>query len=670
MDVIERDFEAPLKIEEEPKSIKQTPHLKYLPQLDGIRALAVASVVLFHAGIPGAGGLYMGVDGFFVLSGFLITSLLLADYAKNNKISFGSFYARRARRLFPALILLIAVVLIGEYLWGDKASFASIRGDSLAALFYVSNWYYIATHSGYFGASSLLSPLQHTWSLAIEEQFYIFWPMVIFLLFRRKHSPKQLAKIAAVGSLISAVLMAIIYGNGEGLNAAYYSTETRGQALLVGCFLAAVMSEPDNFVLKNKERLKLLGPAALFLVGLLWSFAAGPPSWMFRGGFFISDILVATVIGSAVLVTSGIITKALSTPPLVGLGKISYGVYLWMFPITQVFTAERTGFTGVFLFAIRVVFILLASMASYFFIERPIRSKHFLKLKPTAAVATFFAVLCLVAGSIGLGNISPSSGRIVISPTKAVIKGRPLRVFVAGDSVALTLGIGLGQQSYRWNVKVYDDAILGCGVMTGGLVDSDGTVEPQAGGINTCQHDIAQYANEVKTIRPDVSVLLAGRWEVMNRNYGSGFIHIGDPTFDSQLRAGLVNTINLLHVTGAPVVLLTCPYFEQLPGPNGQVLPEDQPERVDLYNQMLYSVAKQMGTWVKVIDLNAKVDPNKEFQEYIGGIQIRNQDGIHFSYPPSLSQITPNYPDGGLYVEPWLIPQLINIGAAFYKTNN
>src|SRR5215475_1344618 len=151
----------------------------YSPALDGLRAFAVASVLLFHAGVPGLDGGFLGVDAFFVLSGFLITSLLLAEHAKHGAIKLAAFWARRARRLLPALLLvLVAVAIAGHYLLiSDDLSL--LRTDELAALFYVANWRMIYRGTGYFAATATPSPLQHTWSLGIEEQFYVLWPLLI-----------------------------------------------------------------------------------------------------------------------------------------------------------------------------------------------------------------------------------------------------------------------------------------------------------------------------------------------------------------------------------------------------------------------------------------------------------------------------------------------------------
>src|SRR5215469_9867848 len=187
------------------------PAFAYRPALDGVRALAVAAVVLFHAGVPGLTGGFLGVDAFFVLSGFLITSLLLAEHTRRGRIGLAAFWGRRARRLLPALlVMLVAVVLTGRYLL-PAVEVRLLRGDALAALGYVANWRMIYRGSDYFAQTSAPSPLQHTWSLGIEEQFYLIWPLVVVVVFalfaRRARALLVIASLGAVASAVACVLL-------------------------------------------------------------------------------------------------------------------------------------------------------------------------------------------------------------------------------------------------------------------------------------------------------------------------------------------------------------------------------------------------------------------------------------------------------------------------------
>src|SRR3974390_3587616 len=158
--------------------------LSYLPALDGVRAFAVLAVMLFHGGIPHMDGGFMGVDAFFVLSGFLITSLLIGEWRQTSTIKLGGFWARRARRLLPALFMMLLFVAFFASVIVPKGTYGALRLDALATLLYVSNWHFILVNSNYFNETAASSPLPHTWSLAVEEQFYVIWPLVVLGLLR------------------------------------------------------------------------------------------------------------------------------------------------------------------------------------------------------------------------------------------------------------------------------------------------------------------------------------------------------------------------------------------------------------------------------------------------------------------------------------------------------
>src|SRR5262245_14814228 len=223
-----------------------TPHAPvyaYRPALDGVRALAVSAVLLFHGGVGALRGGFLGVDAFFVLSGFLITSLLLAERARHGRIKLSAFWVRRARRLLPALLVLLVVVVAAfrSVLAGTEVML--LRGDALAALGYIANWRMIYRGSDYFAQNASPSPLQHTWSLGIEEQFYLLWPvlMVAVLGLAARRSRAALLAVTLAGATASAIAAAMLYGPLDS-NRAYFGTDARAQALLVGALLAVMLS--------------------------------------------------------------------------------------------------------------------------------------------------------------------------------------------------------------------------------------------------------------------------------------------------------------------------------------------------------------------------------------------------------------------------------------------
>ena len=290
-----------LAIDHAPVSPDQVPaqdrlRFGYRPALDGMRALAVLAVLLFHGGVSWLPGGFLGVDAFFVLSGFLITSLLLAEHTRTGDIRLGAFWIRRARRLLPALVLVVvAVVLAYRDLLADH-ELSLLRGDALAALGYLANWRMIYRGDDYFTRSSTPSPLQHAWSLGIEEQFYLLWPLIVVALLlltrtlsRTVPARRVLLALCVAGAATSAVAAAVLYRPLD-VNRAYFGTDARAQALLIGCAVAVLLSRrlPRTWLPRSA-----LGVAGLLVIGWLWSHADGNAAWLYRGGFALGGIAVA-----------------------------------------------------------------------------------------------------------------------------------------------------------------------------------------------------------------------------------------------------------------------------------------------------------------------------------------------------------------------------------------
>ena len=221
---------------------------RYVPALDGLRALAILAVLAFHGGMPWAHGGFLGVDAFFVLSGYLITSLLLAEWEQTGRIDLAAFWERRARRLLPALLLMVAVVTLGARALLPAEELRLLRGDGLAALFYVANWRMILRGGDYFAQTASPSPLEHTWSLGIEEQFYLAWPLLVaaclwgrVAVAARRAALRRAILLCAIGVAVSTVLLAALY-RAEDPGRAYYGTDTRGASLLIGAGLAILLA--------------------------------------------------------------------------------------------------------------------------------------------------------------------------------------------------------------------------------------------------------------------------------------------------------------------------------------------------------------------------------------------------------------------------------------------
>ena len=310
--------------------------LAYLPALDGMRACAVLAVMMFHGGIPHMDGGFMGVDAFFVLSGFLITSLLLGEWRQALTIKLGAFWARRARRLLPALLLMLLFVAFFASVIVPKGTYGALRLDALATLLYVSNWHFILVNSNYFNETSASSPLLHTWSLAVEEQFYVIWPLVVLAVMHFTRSLRALFALCCAAAIASALWMHHVYDGGLNTNRAYLGTDTRSQCLFIGCALAVglvllTQHRHETGRLAKGELWRPESSAGLVFCGVLgvvgaagaivlWVLTTSTSAFPYSGGFFLIGLSVASVILAAVAAPRSIVPAAavVVTDPLCG----------------------------------------------------------------------------------------------------------------------------------------------------------------------------------------------------------------------------------------------------------------------------------------------------------------------------------------------------------------
>ncbi len=450
---------------------------RYFPALDGLRALAVLGVIAYHYNFHWANGGYLGVDFFFVLSGFLITGLLASEWMSRRGIGLLAFWGRRAKRLLPALLVLLLVLTIYAWAGGPNISSGTFRPDAIATLFYYANWHLIFTHQSYFAQFEAPSPLKHTWSLAIEEQFYWVWPLVILamcaLAKRRRNKrgpsfPRRAVMVATgLAALASALDMALLYHRGTDPSRVYYGTDTRAFELLIGAMLAlAVVGRPDHSP-RVRRALHLAGPAAAVVLGSLWVTAGddrgNPSAWMYRGGLVLAGILAAVVIASVTQPDSGPLGAWLSNRPLRWIGRISYSLYLWHWPVYVLMTDVTTGLTGAALLVARLAATVFAATTSFYVIERPIRRYHWKGWPLAFSTATAVGV-CLLAILVGTGSEAVAASETgvasvkVVSPTsppdplpppiqlpagETVSSGNPLRVVTIGDSVMFDAELGI-----------------------------------------------------------------------------------------------------------------------------------------------------------------------------------------------------------------------------------
>jgi len=360
--------------------------MPYVPALDGLRALAVAAVLLYHGDVSWMPGGFLGVEVFFVISGYLITALLLAERERTGGTAFLQFWARRARRLLPALFALVVAVAVAWLVWHPE-EVARIRGDLAASLGYVTNWYQIIVGQSYVEALGRPSPLRHLWSLAVEEQFYLVWPVALALLVRvtrGRRTPMVIATLAFAAG--SALLGAALFKVGEDPLRSYYGTDTRAAGVLLGAALAIAAppwSLRPHLARWSRWLLSLAGVVGLMGIGWMCMRANEFDPFVYRGGFLLLDLCTLAVI--AALVHPGItgvgrgVGAALGSGPLVWIGRRSYGIYLWHWPIfvltrpdLDVDPAAWYG-SGWRLLALRIGLTLVVAELSYVFIEMPVR---------------------------------------------------------------------------------------------------------------------------------------------------------------------------------------------------------------------------------------------------------------------------------------------------------
>lgn len=349
--------------------------LGYRPALDGLRALSVVAVILYHADVSWMPGGFLGVEVFFVVSGFLITSLLLEERAKNSAIDLRQFWIRRGRRLLPALYLLLAAVSVAALVVYDDAS-GRLGGDVLAALVYVSNWWQIFLDESYFAQAGRPPLLLHLWSLAVEEQFYLLFPPLFALgLATIGHARTRL--VVLVTALASAVWMAVLYEPFVDTSRVYYGTDTRLSGLLLGVVLAMVWTpwrSTQPAARRAGPTLDVIGVLGLVVIGWFVLRVNAFDPFIYRGGFLLLDVVCIAVI--AVLVhPAARLSKVMAWAPLVWIGVRSYSLYLWHWPIFMVTRPELdVPLSGFPLFVLRIALTLAAAELSFRFVETPLRN--------------------------------------------------------------------------------------------------------------------------------------------------------------------------------------------------------------------------------------------------------------------------------------------------------
>ncbi|MEP4650231.1 MAG: acyltransferase, partial [Ilumatobacter sp.] len=375
---------------------RSTSVIAYQPALDGVRALAVAAVLLFHAEVAGFGGGYLGVSVFFTLSGFLITSLLAAEVDTKGSVRLGAFYARRARRLLPASVLLVVLVMVASVTTDWFEGVTDLRAHIVGSLLQVANWVFLLGGGSYQEllqqAAGAASPLEHYWSLAIEEQFYWLWPVAfvgIWKLGRTMRGRLWLLGAVTAVFVVAAPVTAAVWGS----DAAYWASPARAAEILLGAFLALAIA--GRTVPSGWWVLAPIALTVLLVCIVVFPTSGGPAyaGWLPAIGVASSALLLGLQAASPV-------RTALSVSPLVWLGKVSYGVYLFHWPIFVVLNSDRVGVDGPLLFVLRIAVTLGVAQVSFTFFEQPIRRASSVGIRPTMGYAAAATVAVIVAAVV------------------------------------------------------------------------------------------------------------------------------------------------------------------------------------------------------------------------------------------------------------------------------
>ncbi|HEU5153014.1 MAG TPA: acyltransferase family protein [Iamia sp.] len=618
----------------------------HVPALDGLRGAAVAAVLLYHAGHLDGG--YLGVDLFFVLSGFLITSLLLAEHRSTGGIGLGAFWVRRARRLLPAALVLLVGVSAYGWLLARPVDLEQIRADGLATLFYVANWHTIWRGSSYWDLSLAPSPLQHTWSLAIEEQFYLLWPLAVAFVARRADDLRRaVGRIAVVLAAVSAALFVGLHAAGASDTRIYEGTDTRAVALLLGVALAA---HRERLVAWLAPRaLEAIGLGAAVVLGVMWVLLDGQSRWVYRGGLPLASLLGVVVIAAASAGASPVLGRVFAVAPLRWLGLISYGLYLWHWPV-YVALDQRNGtypglgdlrLEGAGLLAAKLSLSLLAALVSYRLVERPIRrgalaGRVGLGAALGGVAVTAVIIVVATAGAVDAPEGPETGGEV--EQAQEVVAGAPT-VLIAGDSVGLSIADQVVRDPERYGVNPINAAVPGCSQVAQGR-QAKSFVGQEWSPIACVPNPVTESDPDAQAVllyvgaRPNDFIVVDGQE-----------VRACDPAFDRvyvEVHTEMLRTLTDGGTLPSAVA--------QIPRSGEFALPaEGADERIACVNRLIEEVAAAVPN-AHVINTGAFVCPGESgCREEIDGEPLRS-DGVHYDQN-----------EAGARVTDWIIAQLLDL---------
>jgi peptidoglycan/LPS O-acetylase OafA/YrhL len=609
-------------------------NLTYQPGLDGLRAVALLSIFVVHSHIGWAPGGFLAVSTFFTLSGFLIMALLVKERDGRGRIDLVAFWQRRARRLLPASLLAVLLIAIITVFLGDYRQIDLIGGDVVSTLAYVANWRFILQETTYAGEFGGQSPLLHFWSLAIEEQFYLLFPLVMAAAMTWSANWRRSAAIVLVLGIGLSLAMGIIAsGSDVTVDRLYFRTDIRAGELLVGALFGLWWMGPGRTLSAALHRLIRIGGAALLfvMVGMIATSDYRERFW-YQGGLIAYSLITVAVILAAVE-SHGLVRKLLSWPPLVYVGVVSYGAYLVHWPLFMWLYTETAVPGAVRLIGGTAVAIALAAL-SHHLLELPIREKRF-AARPMIGFGISTASLAIAVALATSHFADPEATPLetaakevrTVPALSAAAPSEAPTIGVFGDSTALLLTLGLAYYDDK------DKAIrvgqgwsdLGCTPSAPAYFILSGKEEASN---SKCDGWVQKWRAASDAGQLDAAVVQFGPWEVRETRMpgADSFSVIGeDPARDALIAERITEGLNALAKTPL-VIIMTSPYIE--PGrrngrPPMEKQPDADPARMDHLNKIIVEVAERYPN-VAVVDLAAWVNSSKEDRRL-------RPDGVHFT---------------------------------------
>ncbi len=621
-----------------------------MPALDGLRGLAVIGVLLFHADLSWAKGGFLGVSTFFTLSGFLITALLVTERSATGGVAMSGFWARRARRLMPAAFAAIALAVVVTALVGDTSQVENLRGEVAATLTYTANWHFVLAEQSYAELFSSPSMLLHFWSLAIEEQFYVLFPLLLVGVLAAT-GPLRRTRAIAVLAALTVISVGLAVVPGWSLDRVYFGTDTRAAELLAGALLALVLFDRDVTARLREPTAKRIvgtvGTVALVLCLAAWGLVSRSAGFVGRGGLALYALATVAVLMAAI-VPGTPVNRALGWKPLRVVGLVSYGLYLFHWPLYR-YVDQSTSLSGLPFLVVALGATAALTAASYRWLEQPIRRGarprgHNPVLLAVPAVVLLAGLTVAVsanppppvidfdtAASMDLAPApAPTTAPAVGGDQAAPAIPDPYFAFF-GDSTAMMTQFGVNDYGVASGILglTGGETEMGCGIGRGGdrrqapggaIV---GPVPPE------CNDWAVTWAEALTANRPNAVVVQTGPWDVIDRRLEgtSGWTHLGDPAYDEYLLGELLAATDLLSSQGAVVIWISPPPIgrgENDEDPVAAKGAEGEEARWVRLAELIDEVATQRPDSVEVVDLGAWIESTGE------DARLR-PDGIHFS---------------------------------------